>query len=335
MKNKSFISINNLKIGFSIGVLIFLVMVLIDANINPDVESDNDIEPKLKLETQLNQNTQLPKFLRENLVGNYVRIDKSFLKSAIAAGIPNKISYQASEIFESLIDFSREIHQGDEFFVIYEVNAEGHQTFNPIKIIAAEMVNKGNSYQAILHTTKDGRDIYLSPEGKSLELAFLKSPIKFSKVSSEFSMSRFHPILKELRSHKGIDYAAAAGTEVRAVADGRISHVGYSGGYGKLVAIKHSNAKETRYGHLSAYSNNIKPGENVTKGQVIGYVGMTGLATAPHLHFEFIDHGQHLNPRKMPTDLTKASIQGPNASFFSHVSEKIQLLDQIKVNSNI
>jgi murein DD-endopeptidase MepM/ murein hydrolase activator NlpD len=335
MKKKRLHLFFGFKAIYLIGALLCFVFLSLSFDLIRQDDVMSDIHLGLNEDSQLNSTNVLPKFLNENMVGNYVRIESSFLKSALDAGIPNKISYQAAEIFESLIDFSREIHQGDEFFVIYEVELSADNTVKPSKIIAAEMVNRGRSFKAVLHTAQDGRDIYLTPEGKSLELAFLKSPIKFSKVSSEFSKSRFHPILKKVRSHKGIDYSAAAGTEVRAVADGRIHYLGYNGGYGKLITIKHANSKETRYGHLSAYSKNIKLGGRVTKGQVIGYVGMTGLATAPHLHFEFIDNGQHLNPRKMPRESTIVLNEDQSNGFVSHVSEKIQMLDQIKIISSI
>jgi murein DD-endopeptidase MepM/ murein hydrolase activator NlpD len=308
------------------GLAIVMSIMLIGER-DPAPQSPSQLDQSTKLMSHIKT---LPTFLDENLVGNYVKIDRSFIQSCIDAGIPSNISYQAAKIFESLIDFSKDIHQGDEFFVIYEVGEIENQVSTPKKVVAAEIVNQGKSFRAVLHTNEAGRDIYLSPDGKSLELDFLKSPIQYSKVSSEFSTSRFHPILKQIRMHKGIDYSASTGTEVRAVADGIVHYMGYKGGYGKLIIIRHLNAKETRYGHLSAYSGKIHQGGRVTKGQVIGYVGMTGLATAPHLHFEFINNGKYVNPREMPREPMPFLHLEDSSYFIKHVSAKILLLDQFK-----
>jgi len=164
------------------------------------------------------------------------------------------------------------------------------------RILAAEFINHGTPYRAVYFQKSNFGGDYYTPDGKSMRKAFLRSPIEFSRVSSGFTNSRFHPILNKWRAHKGVDYAAPTGTRVRVTADGIVSFVGKQGGYGNVVMVSHQGVYSTVYGHLSRFANDIHRGQRVTQGEVIGNVGMTGLATGPHLHYEFKVNGVHRDP---------------------------------------
>ena len=157
-------------------------------------------------------------------------------------------------------------------------------------------MNKGNTYKAVYYTDPTGTSDYFSPDGKSMRKAFLRSPVKFSRISSGFSNRRWHPVLSKWRSHKGVDYAAPRGTPIYAAGDGKVIFAGKKGGYGRLIVLRHGGRYTTAYGHLHRYARGIRSGKQVKQGQTIGYVGSSGLATGPHLHYEFRVDGVHRNP---------------------------------------
>lgn len=223
-------------------------------------------------------------------------IRSSLYGATDAAGIPDSIASQMAEVFSGDIDFHRDIRQGDRFSVVYETYYHAGATVKTGRLLAAEFVNQGRSYRAVYFKDPQGQEGYYTPEGRSMKRAFLKSPIPFSRVSSGFSNARYHPVLKEWRAHKGVDYAAPTGTPVRAVADATVSFVGRKGGYGNLVILNHQRPYSTAYGHLSRYAQGVRNGSRVRQGEIIGYVGATGLATGPHLHFEFRVNGAQTNP---------------------------------------
>ena len=164
-------------------------------------------------------------------------------------------------------------------------------------ILAAEFINQGNVYNAVRYELANGSVEYFTPEGRSMRKTYLKSPVKFSRISSRFTRSRKHPVLGYNRAHRGVDYASASGTPIRAIGDGRVAYAARKGGYGRFVEIRHTNsAHSTAYAHLRSYGRGIKRGKRVKQGQIIGYVGMSGLATGPHLHFEFRIRGRAVNP---------------------------------------
>lgn len=213
-----------------------------------------------------------------------------------AADVPDSIASQMAEVFSGDIDFHRDLRQGDHFSVVYEIQYHGGRTLRTGRLLAAEFVNQGKSYKAVHFIDPQGREGFFTPDGKSMKRAFLKSPIPFSRISSGFSSARFHPVLKRWRSHKGIDYAAPTGTPVRAVSDATVTFVGRQGGYGNLVILKHQNSYSTAYGHLSRFAKGLRRGGRISQGEVIGYVGATGLATGPHLHYEFRVNNVQKNP---------------------------------------
>ncbi|MDD5242148.1 MAG: peptidoglycan DD-metalloendopeptidase family protein [Sulfuricella sp.] len=236
-------------------------------------------------------------------------IRNSLFGATDAANIPDNIAMQIADIFSSDIDFHRDLQKGDKFTVVYESFYNKGELIKTGRVLAAEFINNGKSYRAIHFQDREGRSGYYTPEGKNLRKAFLRSPLEFSRVTSGFTNGRFHPILKEWRAHKGVDYGAPIGTSVKAVADGTVAFVGKQGGYGNLIVLQHQGQYSTAYGHLSAFAKNLRKGSKVSQGDLIGRVGMTGLATGPHLHYEFRIAGMQRNPLAiaMPTAFPIAS----------------------------
>jgi len=226
-------------------------------------------------------------------------IKSSLFAAADAAEMPDVIAYKLNEIFSGDIDFRHDLRKGDKFTAIYEMAFSNGTARSTGKVLAAEFINRGKVYQAVYFENDAEHGDYYTPEGKSVQKAFLRSPLEYSRISSGFSRSRLHPVLKKWRSHKGTDFAAPTGTRVKATADGVVSFVGRKGGYGKVVMINHQGRYSTVYGHMSRFAKGLRKGQRVTQGQFIGRVGMTGLATGPHLHYEFKKYGKHLNPMRV------------------------------------
>jgi murein DD-endopeptidase MepM/ murein hydrolase activator NlpD len=214
------------------------------------------------------------------------KIKHSLFGATDAADVPDSIASKLAEVFSSDIDFHRDLRAGDSFSVVYETDYHDARALRTGRLLAAEFVNNGQSYQAVFFVDPQGNEGYYTPEGKSMKRAFLKSPIPFSRVSSGFSM-RFHPVLQRWRAHKGIDYAAPTGTPILAISDAVVASADSQRGYGNLVVLKHQGEYSSAYGHMSRFGEGIRKGARVKQGQVIGYVGATGLATGPHLHYEF------------------------------------------------
>ena len=238
-------------------------------------------------------------------------IRHSLFGATDAAGIPDSVATQLADIFGGDIDFHRDLRKGDRFTVIYEsINHLGKMVRSG-RILAAEFVNDGHVYRAVWFDGAEGPGGYYTADGKSIRKAFLRSPLEFSRITSGFSTARFHPVLKEVRAHKGIDYGAPVGTRVKATGDGIVEFVGNQGGYGKMVVLRHHGQYNTVYGHLSGYAAGLRKGSRVGQGDVIAYVGATGLATGPHLHYEFRVNGVHRNPLTvaLPTALPLAPHQ--------------------------
>ncbi|HEY6824564.1 MAG TPA: peptidoglycan DD-metalloendopeptidase family protein [Steroidobacteraceae bacterium] len=224
-------------------------------------------------------------------------IDSSLFEAVAAAGAHDQTAVALADIFGWDIDFVLDVRSGDTFVVTYdEVWRDGtYLRDGPIE--AAEFVNQGRAFRAVRYTDPDGHANYYTPEGRNLHKAFLRAPVEFTRVSSRFNSARYHPILNLIRAHKGVDYAAPIGTPVHAAGDGRIRVAGRLGGYGNCVEIEHSRSIVTVYGHLSRFAHGIREGAHVAQGTVIGYVGMTGLATGPHLHYEYRVNGVFKNPQ--------------------------------------
>jgi murein DD-endopeptidase MepM/ murein hydrolase activator NlpD len=223
-------------------------------------------------------------------------ISSSLYESAKRAGLTDTLIMELANIFGWDIDFALEIRSGDRFSLIYEEEYLDGAKYGNGPILAAEFVNKGKVFRAVRYQDQKGDSSYFSPDGKSMRKAFLRAPVDFRRISSRFNRSRWHPVLGKKRPHRGVDYAAAIGTPIKAAGDGKVVFRGRKGGYGNTVIIKHGSQYTTLYGHMSKFRRKVKNGSRVRQGQIIGYVGKTGLATGPHLHYEFRVNGTHRNP---------------------------------------
>jgi murein DD-endopeptidase MepM/ murein hydrolase activator NlpD len=202
----------------------------------------------------------------------------------------------ADKIFAWQIDFSRDLRPGDGYRILYERQVRPDGTARSWRVIGALFDLGEKQHSAFWYRLPDGTEDYYDRDGESLRRAFLRAPLEFRRISSAFSTGRFHPILKKSRPHHGIDYAAASGTPIRAVGDGVVARAGWGGGYGNVVEIRHRSAYSSRYAHMRAFAPGIRPGVRVRQGDLIGYVGSTGLSTGPHLHYEFHENGRPINP---------------------------------------
>ncbi len=224
-------------------------------------------------------------------------IRHSLFGATDSAGIPDSVALQVAEIFSGVIDFHRDLRKNDRLSIIYELKTRQGKAEKLARILAAEFVNDGKPHHAFWFQVAGGAGGYYDLNGNSLKKAFLRSPLEFSRITSGFSSGRYHPVLREMRAHRGIDYGAPTGTRIRVTGDGVIEFAGVQGGYGNVVTVRHPGGKTTVYGHLSKFAPGIKKGARVQQGDAIGYVGATGLATGPHLHYEFRINGVHLNPQ--------------------------------------
>ncbi|WP_339531945.1 peptidoglycan DD-metalloendopeptidase family protein [Pseudomonas mucidolens] len=229
-------------------------------------------------------------------------INSSLSQSAARAGLSHSMTMDMARVFGYDIDFAQDIRQGDEFDVIYEQKVVKGKVVGTGNILSARFTNRGKTYTAVRYTNKQGNSSYYTADGKSMRKAFIRTPVDFARISSRFSMGRKHPILNKIRAHKGVDYAAPRGTPIKAAGDGKVLLAGRRGGYGNTVIIQHGNTYRTLYGHMQGFAKGIKTGGNVKQGQIIGYIGTTGLSTGPHLHYEFQVNGVHVDPlgRKLP-----------------------------------
>ncbi len=257
-------------------------------------------------------------------------IVSSFYLSAQKAGLSDALIMDLATIFGWDIDFALEIRKGDTFAVVFEEDFVDGERYGNGRILAAEFSNKGRIYRAIRFDKDSEEYDYYSPDGRSMRKAFLWAPVDFRRISSHFSKQRWHPVLGKKRPHQGVDYAAAIGTPIKAAGDGRVIFRGRKGGYGNAVIIKHGSEYSTLYGHMSRFRSSVKKGSKVRQGDIIGYVGKTGLATGPHLHYEFRINGVHKNPLTVKLPASKP-IEKRYKERFIKVSKKYEdILDQLK-----
>lgn len=257
-------------------------------------------------------------------------IDSSLFAATDDAGIPDSIASDFAELFSGEVDLHRDIRRGDRFAIIYEMIYSNGVAVRPGRILAAEFTNQGRRLQAVFFESSDGTKDYFTPSGRSMRQAFLRSPLEFSRVTSGFSANRFHPVLQVWRAHKGTDYGAPTGTRVRSTSDGVVVFAGWQNGYGKVIEIKHNGNFTTKYGHLSDFSSLVRKGARVEQGDVIGFVGMTGLASGPHLHYEFHVNGVQADPqRAIPLQAPSISASSREA-FLRSSSDNLAQLELLR-----
>ena len=231
-------------------------------------------------------------------------VSSSLSQAAYKAGISSGMTMTMANIFGGVMDFALDVRPNDSFLVIYEELYLDGEKISDGNILAAQYVNAGKTFNAFRYESSDGEIGYYNEQGESMRKVFLRAPLDFTRVSSGFNLRRLHPITKQVKPHRGIDYAAPTGTPIFSVGDGRVSASGYSKANGNFVFIRHGDTYQTKYLHLK--KRNVKKGQRVKQGQIIGSVGCTGLCTGPHLHYEFLVNGVHRNPRTIVSKLPKA-----------------------------
>jgi murein DD-endopeptidase MepM/ murein hydrolase activator NlpD len=255
--------------------------------------------------------TEIPREIEIRVVGRHGVVRSSLFEAGMAAEIPDAVIMDMAGIFQWDIDFILDVRTDDHFTLLYEERWREGERIGTGNILAAEYVNRGTPYRAVRFADSEGNAGHFTEDGRSVRKAFVRAPVEFTRISGSFNPNRRHPILNTIRAHRGVDYAAPTGTPVIAAGDGRIIQRGNNGGFGNSVTIQHGGNITTLYAHLSRFAA-PRQGERVRQGQVIGYVGQTGLATGPHLHYEYRLNGVHRNPRTVelpPADPVPAADQ--------------------------
>jgi len=257
-------------------------------------------------------------------------IDQSLFVATHRLGLDDDVAMRLAQIFQWDIDFVLDIRKGDEFYLLFEEHYIDDEFIGVGRILAAEFVNQGETFKAILYTNANGDVNYYSPDGESMRKAFLRAPVQFTRISSNFNPRRLHPIHKRVMPHRGIDYAAPAGTPVLAAGDGRVKTASRNNASGNFMVVQHGEQFQTKYLHLSKFARGIGAGKKVRQGQVIGYVGATGWATAPHLHYEFLVNGHHQNPRTVSLPKADPIQPAERVRFTTYATPLLALLDSYK-----
>lgn len=259
------------------------------------------------------------------------QIEDSLFVAGQQAGLTDKLIMELANIFAWDIDFILDIRRGDHFRLLYEeLTLDGERVADG-NILMAEFWNRGRRVSAFRFETAEGRVEYLDPKGNSMRREFLRSPVEFARVSSRFNPNRRHPVLNRIRAHRGVDYAAPTGTPIRAAGDGRVEFASVKGGYGNVIILRHGQAYSTLYAHMHRFARGIRPGARVRQGQTIGFVGKSGLATGPHLHYEFRVNGVHRNPLTVPLPKAHGIPEGERKAFLIQMN---RLRSQIALYSD-
>ncbi len=290
------------------------------------IQMDYALSAKKKLAISLEGEKYVAKIINTQIEKRIhyasAKIDSSLSTAANKAGLTKKIIMEIVNIFSWNINFKKDIRPGDSFTVIYEDHYAGDTKIRDGSIIAIRFSNKGKIHEAVKHIFKNGSSQYFKPNGKSLRQAFMRRPLKYTRISSPFKAKRKHPILGIVRPHPGVDYAAPYGTRIKASGDGVISYLGRKGGYGRTIIIKHGRRYTTLYAHLSKYAKRIYRGKPIRKGDIIGFVGKSGLADGPHLHYEFWIKGKKVNPETVRLPMT-SSLTGHERTRFLSASRPL------------
>lgn len=262
-------------------------------------------------------------------------IQDAFYLAAKRAGLGDKTILEFADIFAWDVDFSLDIRQNDRFEVYYERNHLEDGSIEPGRILAARFFNRNKWITAIAFTDPSGHTSYYTPKGNNVRKAFLRSPVDFARISSHFNLRRRHPVLHTIRAHKGVDYAAKRGTPIKATGDGKVFFKGRKGGYGRVVILQHGKKYSTLYAHLQGYAKSLKQGQRVRQGEVIGFIGSSGLATGPHLHYEFRVNNVHKNPLTVKFPNAAPIAKKYRAQFDATASERLNLMAKLKQQSTL
>lgn len=329
---------------------------------SPDAKELRRIMPGQKISFQLNDNGKLDTLVYEkNQLSSlqFTRSDKGFTSKKLErvpdvrvsfrhatinsslflagknAGMSNALVMELANIFAWDIDFAQDIRKGDQFKVMFEEKYLDDKKIGNGAILAVEFVNQGKVFKAVRYTDSEGDTNYFTPTGESMRKAFLRMPVDFARISSHFNLSRRHPVLHTIRAHKGTDYAAPRGTPIKAAGDGKVIHASRKGGYGNTVILQHGQGIKTLYAHLHNFARGVRAGTRVKQGQVIGYVGTTGLSTGPHLHYEFHVNGVPRNPMTVDFPKTVSIPAAEMASFKQQTQPLVAQLDQFQAPTQL
>lgn len=262
-------------------------------------------------------------------------INSSLFMAGKDAGMTGSLIMELANIFAWDIDFALDIRRGDQFKVMYEERYLDGKKIGNGAILAAEFVNQGKTFQSVRYTNAEGATHYYTPTGESMRKEFLRMPVDFARISSHFNLNRKHPILHTIRAHKGTDYAAARGTPIKASGDGKVIFAGVKGGYGNTVILQHGQAYQTLYAHMHNFGKGVKVGTRVRQGQIIGYVGTTGLSTGPHLHYEFYVNGVVRNPMTVELPKARSIAAAEKADFLAQTQAVVAQLEAFKGSSRL
>lgn len=262
-------------------------------------------------------------------------IESSLFLAGQDAGMEPSLIMELANIFGWDIDFALDIREGDSFSLVYQERFLDGEKLDNGNILAAEFINQGKRFRAVRYEDEAGNAHFYTPEGESMRKAFLRTPLDFARISSHFNLRRKHPVLHTIRAHKGTDYAAGTGTPIRATGDGKVIHASRKGGYGNAVIIQHGQTYRTLYAHLSKYAKGVKAGSRVRQGQVIGYVGATGLASGPHLHYEFYVNGAVRNPVTVPLPQAQSVAKAELPRFFAQTATALAALDNYQKTTQV
>jgi len=260
----------------------------------------------------------------------YGVISSSLFESAAQAGLSDKVIMNIAGIFAWDVDFVLDIRSGDDYYVLYEEIWQDGKFVTDGEIIAAEFNNNGRTHQAIRFKDSNNNTDYFTPEGNSVRKAFIRAPVDFTRISSNFNPRRRHPILNSIRAHRGVDYAAPRGTPIKAAGDGKVIFRGMKSGYGRVVILQHGGNITTLYAHMSNFAAKAGLGSRVKQGQTIGFVGMTGLATANHLHYEYRINGVHRNPRTVDLPDAEPIAEQYREQFLAEAGPILEELENFK-----
>jgi murein DD-endopeptidase MepM/ murein hydrolase activator NlpD len=257
------------------------------------------------------------------------QIVSSLFAATDAAGVPDGVASQIADIFAGDIDFQRDLRRGDRFTVAFEMFYHQGRAIRSGRLLAADFNNQKRAYRAVWFQPSEGHGGYYAPDGKNLRKAFLRSPLEYSRITSGFGM-RNHPILRQWRAHRGVDYAAPIGTRVRATGDGVVDFAGRRNGYGNVVVLRHNGGFSTYYAHLNGFARGLRRGSRIGQGDIIGYVGQSGWATGPHLHYEFHVRDQYRNPLTLVMPPANPVPHHLLAAFFEAAQPLTAQLDLLK-----